>query len=71
MRAPQAIEDFDYPSYLANQGFSGIFWVRQVEILSEGGGNFWIGRIYDVRQWFSNSLEVWPETPILPKPSFS
>lgn len=56
LRAPQAIEDFDYPSYLANQGFSGIFWVRQVEILSEGGGNFWIGRIYDVRQWFSNSL---------------
>jgi len=56
LRRPQPIEDFDYPSYLANQGFSGIFWVRQVEWVSEGGGNFWLRGIYDVRRWLSRSL---------------
>lgn len=53
---PQPVEDFDYPAYLANQGFSGIFWARRVELASEGGGNFWLGGIYEIRRWLSRSL---------------
>lgn len=55
---PRALADFDYPSYLANQGISGVIYSRsvlQVEPIAGNGGG-WRGRVFDFRGRLSANL---------------
>ena len=52
VQAPHSLAEFDYTSYLANQGISGVIFSRDVVLLSlaEGSGGGWRGRIFDLRR---------------------
>ena len=56
---PEELAEFDYPSYLANQGISGVVFAREVSVIDpqdvSGGG--WRGRVFDVRQKLSGTIE--------------
>jgi hypothetical protein len=41
LERPRPIADFDYPSYLAAQGISGILWSREATLVSRGAGSRW------------------------------
>ena len=57
LNEPQPFGDFNYPSYLANQGIHGILWSSQVELVSWGGGSRWRGWIFDLRGKLADSIE--------------
>ena len=56
---PKELEDFDYPSYLAHQGISGMVFARETMVLDpENGTNGgWRGRIFELRRNLSESIE--------------
>lgn len=60
LQLPRPFGDFDYPTYLASQGISGILWSRKAELLSQGSGpssSVWRGWIFDLRRRLSKSIE--------------
>ena len=59
LQRPEQLEDFDYPSYLANQGISGIVFARETTVLNPEGGTKggWRGRVFDLRRKLSESIE--------------
>ena len=57
LERPLPIADFDYPSYLANQGISGILWSRETTLVSQGVGSRWRGWIFELRRKLSASIE--------------
>ena len=65
LRQPQVFEDFDYPSYLSHQGISGILWVRNTELISQGDGrpaSAWKGWMFGLRRNLAEELqEALPE----------
>ena len=65
LRQPQVFEDFDYPSYLSHQGISGILWVRNAELISQGDGRLasaWKGRMFGLRRNLAEEIkEALPE----------
>ena len=57
---PEAVEEFDYPAYLAGQGISGILWVREAELLPVQRTPWRVtamGWIFDVRASLAASLD--------------
>lgn len=58
LERPSPVADFDYPSYLANQGISGILWSREAVLVSRGTGSRWRGWIFDLRRKLSESIEA-------------
>ena len=59
LQRPQRLEDFDYPSYLASHGISGIVFARTAalsdpEAQAESG---WRGWIFDLRRMLSKNLD--------------
>lgn len=56
LEQPRPIANFDYPSYLADQGISGILWSREVTLISQGAGSRWRGWIFDLRRTLSKSI---------------
>ena len=59
LQRPQRLEEFDYPSYLASQGISGIVFARTAtpsdpEAQAQGG---WRGWIFDLRRMLSQNLD--------------
>ena len=59
LQRPQRLEDFDYPSYLASHGISGIVFARtatlsDTEAQAQGG---WRGWIFDLRRMLSENLD--------------
>ncbi|HLF04948.1 MAG TPA: ComEC/Rec2 family competence protein [Dehalococcoidia bacterium] len=58
LERPQPFGDFDYPSYLAQQGISGVMWSSQAEWLAQGGGNPLLRQVFGVRRRLSQSLEA-------------
>ena len=66
LQHPQPIGDFDYPAYLASLDIQGILWVRQSELVAEGGGLPGLAQIYAVRRHLARSLES-----ALPEPQSS
>ena len=59
LRQPEQLADFDYPSYLANQGISGIVFARETTPLGpeaepKGG---WRGWIFELRRDLSENIE--------------
>ena len=65
LRQPQVFEDFNYPSYLSHQGISGILWVRNAELISQGEGrpaSAWKGWMFGLRRNLAEELqEALPE----------
>ena len=65
LRQPQVFEDFNYPSYLSHQGISGILWVRNAELISQGDGrpaSAWKGWMFGLRRNLAEELqEALPE----------
>ena len=60
LQVPLPFGEFDYPTYLANQGISGILWSRKAELLSQGGGpspSVWMGWIFDLRRLLAENIE--------------
>ena len=58
LQRPKQLADFDYPSYLANQGISGVVFARKTPVLDPAGGTKggWRGRIFDLRGKLSESI---------------
>ena len=57
---PEAVEEFDYPAYLASQGISGILWVREAELLPVRHSPWRVtamGWIFDARANLAASLD--------------
>ena len=53
-QAPRSLAEFDYASYLANQGISGVIFSQSVVLVTaaeaEGSVGGWRGRIFDLRR---------------------
>ena len=62
LERPQAFGGFDYPSFLENQGVSGILWSREVSLVSESPPKFWRSWAFSLRRKLSNQIgEALPE----------
>ena len=58
LSAPPALGDFDYGSYLENQGIHSIMsFPQEILLIQEGGGNPALGRVYDLRRWLAKGLD--------------
>ena len=57
LQRPRPIVDFDYRSYLANQGISGILWSREAILVSQEAGSRWRGWVFDLRRELSERIE--------------
>ena len=59
LQRPARLAAFDYPSYLANQGISGIVFAREANPLNPETGpkSGWRGWIFDLRRELSGNLE--------------
>ena len=59
LQRPEKLAEFDYPSYLANQGISGIVFARETTVLNPEGGTErgWRGRIFDLRRKLSENID--------------
>ena len=59
LQRPARLEAFDYPSYLANQGISGIVFTREANTLNPETGpkGGWRGWIFDLRRELSGNIE--------------
>ena len=60
LRRPQPFGGFDYPSYLANQGISGVLYTRSVHMLPPESGplhSVLLGKVFDLRRTLSDRLE--------------
>ena len=59
LQQPKELKDFDYPSYLTNQGISGIVFARVTTVLNPEGGTKggWQGRIFDLRRQLSENID--------------
>ena len=59
LQKPKQLEDFDYPSYLAHQGISGIVFARNTMVLDpvNGAKGGWRGKIFGLRRDFAESIE--------------
>ena len=59
LQRPKQLADFDYPSYLANQGISGIVFARATMVLNpeDGTKGGWRGQIYDLRRKLSENID--------------
>ncbi len=55
---PEPFEDFDYPTYLANQGIHWTMYRPDVQFISEGGGNPVKARLLDIRHELAKSLDA-------------
>ena len=66
LETPPQFEDFDYKSYLAQQGIYSVIYYPRVELLGQGEGFKPLQWIYSLRERLSNSL-----TRALPEPQGS
>ena len=59
LQRPARLAAFDYPSYLANQGISGVVFTREANPLNPETGpkGGWRGWIFDLRRELSRNLE--------------
>ncbi len=59
LQRPKRLADFDYPSYLASHGISGVVFARSSTVLEPGtatkGG--WRGWIFDLRRELSENID--------------
>ena len=63
VEAPEPIEEFDYPAYLARQGIDSVMSFPQVALVEEGQGVAFYRWLYSARRGFADSLAgVVPET---------
>ena len=58
LEAPQELEDFDYPAYLARQGIGTVMGFPTVELLDEGEGLAFYRWLYGVRHSLADSISV-------------
>ena len=58
VQTPRSLAEFDYASYLANQGISGVIFSRDAVLAShaEGSGGGWRGRIFDLRRGLAQRI---------------
>ena len=58
LQRPKQLAEFDYPSYLANQGISGIVFTRATTVLNPEGRTKggWRSRIFDLRRKLSENI---------------
>lgn len=60
LRLPRPFGDFDYPTYLGNQGISGILWARTVKPLPPRTGSpqsVLLSKVFDLRRVLSDRIE--------------
>ena len=57
LERPKRFGGFDYPSYLENQGISGILRSQEVLLVAEGLAGNWRGRLFDFRRKLSGNIE--------------
>ena len=57
LERPKPFGGFDYPSYLENQGISGILRSQEVSLVSEGSPGNWRGRLFDFRRKLSANID--------------
>ena len=57
LERPKRFGGFDYPSYLENQGISGILRSQEVSLVAEGPPGDWRGRLFDFRRKLSANIE--------------
>ena len=60
LRQPQVFGNFDYPSYLNNQGISGILWARRTELVLQGERrptSAWKGWVFGLRRELAQELQ--------------
>ncbi len=60
LQGPTALTDFDYPTYLANQGVSGIVWAREINLKDQvgvGASGSWRGWIFDLRRNLASNID--------------
>ena len=57
LERPKPFGGFDYPSFLENQGISGILRARHVSVVAEGTPGNWRGRLFDFRRKLSKEIE--------------
>ena len=57
LERPKPFGGFDYPSYLENQGISGILRSQNVSLVSESSSGNWRGRLFDFRRKLSDNIE--------------
>ena len=58
LETPQAIDDFDYRGYLANQGIYSTMLSPRIDILSSGGGFRPLAWVYALRNRLSQSMDA-------------
>ena len=63
LEAPQALEDFDYPAYLARQGIGSVMPFPEATLLETGRGTTFYRWLYNVRRRIAESL-----TRVVPEP---
>ena len=56
LERPKPFGGFDYPSYLENQGISGILRSQDVSLVAEGSPGNWRGRLFDFRRKLSANI---------------
>ncbi len=66
LQAPPALDDFDYPAYLARQGIRSVMSFPEATLLSEGEGIAFYRWLYGVRRSISDSLAT-----LVPEPQAS
>ena len=57
LERPKPFGGFDYPSYLENQGISGILRSQDVSLVAEGSPGNWRARLFDFRRKLSANIE--------------
>ena len=57
LERPKRFGGFDYPSYLENQGISGILRSQEVSLVADGPAGNWRGRLFDFRRRLSGNIE--------------
>ena len=57
LERPERFGGFDYPSYLENQGISGILRSQEVALVSESSPGNWRGKLFDFRRKLSANIE--------------
>ena len=57
LERPKRFGGFDYPSYLENQGISGILRSQEVSQVADGSAGNWRGRLFDFRRRLSGNIK--------------
>ena len=63
IQAPPALEDFDYPAYLARQGVFAVMYARRATLVSAGNGSGFYRWLYGLRRSAAASIAA-----VVPEP---